>query len=56
MKIIIIGGGIVGLTSTLSLHKVGFEFKVFESVKQIKPLGVSINTLPHCVRVLTNLD
>jgi len=55
MKIIIIGGGIGGLTTALSLHKAGFEVKVFESVKEIKPLGVGINTLPHSVRVLENL-
>lgn len=55
MKIIIIGGGIGGLTTALCLHKAGFEVKVFESVKEIKPLGVGINTLPHSVRVLTNL-
>ncbi|KPM46737.1 flavin-dependent oxidoreductase [Jiulongibacter sediminis] len=55
MKIIIAGAGIGGLTAALSLHEAGFEVKVFESVKEIKPLGVGINTLPHCVRVLTNL-
>ncbi len=55
MKIVIIGGGIGGLTTALSLYKAGFEVKVFESVKEIKPLGVGINTLPHSVRVLTNL-
>lgn len=54
-KIIIIGGGIGGLTTAISLHKAGFKVKVFESVKELKPLGVGINTLPHCVRVLTNL-
>lgn len=55
MKVIIIGGGIGGLCTALCLKKAGFEVKVFESVKEIKPLGVGINTLPHCVRVLTNL-
>ncbi len=55
MKIDIIGGGIGGLTAALCLHEVGFEVKVFESVKEIRPLGVGINILPHCVRVLTNL-
>ena len=55
MKIIIAGGGIGGLVAAMSLHKAGFEVKVFESVKEIKPLGVGINLLPHCVRVLTNL-
>lgn len=55
MKVIIVGGGIGGLTTALSLHRAGFEVKVFESVKEIRPLGVGINTLPHSVRVLTNL-
>lgn len=55
MKIIIAGGGIGGLVAAMSLHKAGFEVKVFESVKEIKPLGVGINLLPHAVRVLTNL-
>jgi 5-methylphenazine-1-carboxylate 1-monooxygenase len=55
MKVIIIGGGIGGLCTALCLKKAGFEVKIFESVKEIRPLGVGINTLPHCVRVLTNL-
>ena len=55
MKIIIAGGGVGGLVAALSLHKAGFDVKVFESVKEIKPLGVGINLLPHSVRVLTNL-
>jgi 5-methylphenazine-1-carboxylate 1-monooxygenase len=55
MKVIIVGGGIGGLTTALSLHKIGIEVKVFESVAEIKPLGVGINLLPHSIRVLTNL-
>jgi 5-methylphenazine-1-carboxylate 1-monooxygenase len=55
MDINIIGGGIGGLTTALCLHEAGFKVNVFESVKEIKPLGVGINILPHCVRVLTNL-
>lgn len=56
MKIIIIGGGIGGLTAALCLNKIGHQVKVYESVKEIKPLGVGINILPHSVRVLTNLN
>jgi 5-methylphenazine-1-carboxylate 1-monooxygenase len=55
MKILVIGAGIGGLTAALRLHQAGFEVVVFESTKEIKPLGVGINTLPHSVRVLTNL-
>ncbi len=55
MKIVICGAGIGGLTTALLLHRAGFEVKVYESVKEMKPLGVGINTLPHSVRILTNL-
>ncbi len=55
MKALIIGGGIGGLTTALCLHRLGIEVRVFESVSQLKPLGVGINTLPHSVRILTNL-
>jgi 5-methylphenazine-1-carboxylate 1-monooxygenase len=55
MKVIIVGGGIGGLTTALCLHKIGIEVKVYESVSEIKPLGVGINLLPHSIRILTNL-
>jgi 5-methylphenazine-1-carboxylate 1-monooxygenase len=54
-KIIIVGAGIGGLTTALCLHAKGFDVHVYESAKEIKPLGVGINLLPHAVRVLTNL-
>lgn len=55
MKIVIAGGGIGGLTTALSLHQKGFAVHVFESAREIKPLGVGINLLPHAVRILTLL-
>lgn len=55
MKIIIAGGGIGGLVTAMRLHQDGHDVHVFESVKEVTPLGVGINLLPHCVRVLTNL-
>lgn len=54
-KILIVGAGIGGLTTALCLHQAGFDVQVYESVSQIKPLGVGINLLPHSVRVLTDL-
>ncbi len=55
MKIAIIGGGIGGLTVALALHKAGFRPTVYESVGDIRALGVGINLLPHAVRVLSEL-
>jgi len=55
MRVIIAGGGIGGLTAALSLHAAGIEAEVFESVAEIRPLGVGINILPHAVRELTEL-
>jgi 2-polyprenyl-6-methoxyphenol hydroxylase-like FAD-dependent oxidoreductase len=55
MTVLIIGGGIAGLTTALSLHQIGVDCRVFESVDTIEPLGVGINTLPHAVRELSEL-
>jgi 2-polyprenyl-6-methoxyphenol hydroxylase-like FAD-dependent oxidoreductase len=53
--VLIAGGGIGGLTAALALHQKGIEVTVFESVTEIKPLGVGINVLPHSVRILWSL-
>jgi 5-methylphenazine-1-carboxylate 1-monooxygenase len=55
MAVLIIGAGIAGLTTALSLHQIGVAARVFESVATIEPLGVGINTLPHAVRELAEL-
>ena len=55
MTVLIAGGGIGGLTLALSLHQIGVAAKVFESVAELKPLGVGINVLPHAVRELIEL-
>ncbi len=55
MKILIIGAGIGGLTTALSLHRAGFDVHIYESSSEIKALGVGINILPHAMRVMTNL-
>ena len=55
MRVVVIGGGIGGLTAALSLHAAGIEAEVHEAVWQMRPLGVGINLLPHAVRELTEL-
>jgi 2-polyprenyl-6-methoxyphenol hydroxylase-like FAD-dependent oxidoreductase len=51
----IAGGGIGGLTAALALQQRGIEATVFEAAREIRPLGVGINLLPHSVRVLSAL-
>jgi 2-polyprenyl-6-methoxyphenol hydroxylase-like FAD-dependent oxidoreductase len=55
MRAMIVGGGIGGLTTALRLHAAGIEARVYESVSEIRPLGVGINLLPHAVKELTSL-
>ncbi len=54
-EILIAGAGIGGLATALNLHDAGFAVRVFESVPEIKPLGVGINLLPHAVRELEEM-
>ncbi|MDC0714790.1 flavin-dependent oxidoreductase [Stigmatella sp. ncwal1] len=56
MDVLIVGGGIGGLTTALSLHAAGISARVIEAVKEIKPLGVGINLLPHATRELFALE
>ena len=52
MTILIAGGGIAGLAVALTCHQIGLKVRVFESVREIKPLGVGINLQPSAVREL----
>ena len=53
--VLIVGGGIAGLATALSLHAEGIDVAVRESVPEVQPLGVGINLLPHAVRELDAL-
>ncbi len=52
LRCVVVGAGIGGLASALSLHEVGAEVSVYDSVRQVRALGVGINLLPHAVREL----
>jgi 2-polyprenyl-6-methoxyphenol hydroxylase-like FAD-dependent oxidoreductase len=55
MHVIIVGGGISGLSLALSLHQVGLSCRVYEAVPQLDPLGYGINLQPNAVRELAAL-
>jgi 2-polyprenyl-6-methoxyphenol hydroxylase-like FAD-dependent oxidoreductase len=52
MQVLIVGGGIGGLTLALLLERAGIACRVFEAAPALRPLGVGINILPHGARVL----
>ena len=54
-RVIIAGGGIGGLAAALTLHQIGVDCLVCESVSNPKPLGVGINLQPNAVRELFDL-
>ena len=55
MHVLIVGGGIGGLATALSLHAAGIGCSVFEQVRELRELGVGINTLPHAIKELAAL-
>ena len=56
MNTIVIGGGIGGLTLALMLHARGLPVRVYESAREVRPLGVGINVQPSAVVELAILD
>lgn len=55
LRIAIVGGGIGGLGLALSLHARGIACDVYESVPQVREVGVGITLLPHAMRELAAL-
>ncbi len=54
-KVIIIGGGIAGLTTALALHQKSIEFEVYEAVPELKTVGAGISLAGNAMRELHKL-
>ncbi len=54
-RIAIVGGGIGGLALALGLHQRGLACDVYETVPEVREIGVGITLLPHAVTELAAL-
>src|SRR6201986_420841 len=54
-EVIIIGAGVGGLTLGLSLHKSGIPCRIYESLPEVRAIGVGVNLLPHATKELAAL-
>jgi 2-polyprenyl-6-methoxyphenol hydroxylase-like FAD-dependent oxidoreductase len=54
-EVIIVGAGIGGLALGLALQQAKIPCRIFESVPEIRAVGVGINLLPHATRELAAL-
>lgn len=54
-EVLVAGAGVGGLTLALALHQAGIPCRVFESVPELRAIGVGINVLPHGAAELARL-
>jgi len=55
-KIIILGGGIAGLTTAIALQRKNIDFTVYEAVPEIKAIGSGISLAGNAMKVLEQLQ
>src|SRR5262249_12439235 len=54
-KLLIVGGGIGGLATALTLHRLGIDVDIYEQAEELRELGVGINVQPHAIKELAAL-
>jgi 2-polyprenyl-6-methoxyphenol hydroxylase-like FAD-dependent oxidoreductase len=55
MQVIVIGGGIGGLSAALALRQVGMQATVYERARQPREVGAGLGLWPNALRVLSTL-
>lgn len=55
MRIMIVGGGIGGLTAALALHQAGFDAHVYEQASVLREVGAGVALGPNAVKILHRL-
>lgn len=56
MKILIVGGGIGGLTTALACQHFHLDYEVFEAAPEIREVGAGIWVPPNAMQVMKKLD
>jgi salicylate hydroxylase len=56
VRVVVVGGGIGGLTAARALARRGFEVRVHESAPELKEIGAGVALGPNAMKVLRSLD
>src|SRR5438552_7482732 len=52
VDVVIVGGGIGGLSNALALSRKGLRVRVLERAKQLGEVGAGMQIAPNCTRIL----
>ena len=55
-RMIIVGGGLAGLTMGIMLEKAGIDYHILEQASRLRPLGTSISIHPVVLDLMSQLD
>ncbi|MGA7932039.1 MAG: FAD-dependent urate hydroxylase HpxO [Kovacikia sp.] len=55
LKVIVIGAGMGGLTAGIALEQAGYEVKVYDRVRELRPAGAAISLWSNGIKVLNRL-
>ncbi|HEY9909466.1 MAG TPA: FAD-dependent urate hydroxylase HpxO [Thermosynechococcaceae cyanobacterium] len=55
LKVVVIGGGMGGLTAGIALRQAGYQVQVFDRVHELRPAGAGISLWSNGVKVLNHL-